>query len=110
MQDTDDLNHPELSRAEIDHVHRPHDALAARFALRMSHVETSNTRPQVVPIPDQRALRIGSNLLDRVEQERLVSEPRIDAPSLGADRETAREIGLRRSREPKSRHLVSATA
>jgi len=42
--------------------------------------------------------------LDCVEQERLVSEPRITAPSLCADGENAREIGFRRSGQPKSRH------
>ena len=110
MQDANNFNDPELSRPEVDHVHRPTDAVAAPFTSRVSHVEASNTWPHVAPVPRQSSLRIGSDLLDRVEQKCFVSEPRINAPSLGADRENAREIGLCRSREAKSRHLVSAAA
>ena len=104
MQQANDFNDPTLPRAIVNHVHRPPDALAARFALRMLHVKASNRRPDVASVPRERALGIRGKLLDRVEQERLISEPRISAPSLGADGENAREIGFRRSGQPKSRH------
>jgi hypothetical protein len=104
MQEANDFNDPGLPPAIVDHVHRPPDALAVRFASRMLHVKASNRRPDVASVPRERALGIRGKLLDRVEQERLVSAPRINAPSLSADCENAREIGFRRSGEPKSRH------
>jgi hypothetical protein len=104
MQQANDFNDPTLPRAIVNHVHRPPDALAARFALRMLHVKASNTPSDVAPVPRMGAVRMRGKLLDCVEQERLVSEPRITAPSLCADGENAREIGFRRAGEPKSRH------
>jgi hypothetical protein len=59
-------------RAIVNDVHRLPDALAAQFASRMSHVEASNTRPHVIPLLSERALRLRGNLFDRIEQERLV--------------------------------------
>jgi hypothetical protein len=104
MQQANDFNDPVLPPAIVDHMHGPPNALDGRFASRMVHVKASNTRSDVVPVPRERSLRMRGKLLDRVEQERLISEPRISAPSLGADGENAREIGFRRSGQPKSRH------
>ncbi len=79
-----------MRRSIVDHVHRLPDVLRAPFAARMSQVKTSKTGPHVSPVPRERAMRLRRKLLNGVEQERLVSLPRIVAPSLGADRENVR--------------------
>jgi hypothetical protein len=91
-------------------VHRLPDGSGAAISTDMSQVETADTWKIILPIPRDWGFWIGSDLLHGRHEQRGVPPPGVIAPSLGARLQDLFEIGFRRAREPKSRHLVSGLA
>jgi len=110
VQDTNDLDDTLQDRPIVDDVHGLSDGIGASIWTRMSQMETANPGKKVLSVPRHWALGIGGNLSHRGHQEGGVPPSGVIAPALAARREDLFEIGLRRAREPKSRHSSADAA
>ncbi len=110
VQDTNDLDDAGLDGAKIDDMHRLSDGAGAAISTDLSQMKTANTRKNLLPILRDWAFRVGGDLSHGRHQQLGVPPAGVIAPPLGARRQDLVEIGLRRAREPKSRHRVSGRA
>jgi hypothetical protein len=110
VQDAYDLDDPGLNGPIADEVHRLFHRAHAAIATDMSQVEAADTRKEILPIAGRRAFWIRCNLSHARHQYCGVPTSVFVTPSLCARRQNMREIGLRRLRQPKSRHRVTGRA